>query len=242
MTSSNYNLSWTVETIVSQVQRGGLLPSPGLSYRRPWSTGEMSKFIESVILDMPTGQIIACGPSRGAKVLVDGLRRVTALTLFTGGHLPDAWPYQGPSVFALSGLERCPELNGCNYKVLPDDSVFANCGLHLAMLTPQPGLDLGVIRQACNPGGDDVFAAWLLDVTRAGAPGNLSRLRCYFDLGLSELEAVEQACSDFGQWIGRVESELASNVEAEAYRSLYDAGVTPVDAVLMNRGNERHGP
>ena len=40
---------------------------------------------------------------------------------------------------------------------------------------------------------------------------------------------------DFEEWIAGVESEIASDVDPEAYRQYFDDGLTPVEAVMQSR-------
>ncbi len=39
----------------------------------------------------------------------------------------------------------------------------------------------------------------------------------------------------FAQWIIEVQQEIASDVEPSAYRGYFDAGLSPVEAVMQSR-------
>lgn len=43
---------------------------------------------------------------------------------------------------------------------------------------------------------------------------------------------------DFETWISRVASELASDVDPQAYRERYDEGLSPAEAIAADRAAE----
>ncbi|WGS50151.1 DUF262 domain-containing protein [Paraburkholderia sp. D15] len=77
---------WTVETIVSQIQKGNIDLSPQFQRRFAWTDLRRSQFIESLALRYPVPQIVlARDPSQANKLLVlDGKQRLMTLAQFFG--------------------------------------------------------------------------------------------------------------------------------------------------------------
>lgn len=71
-----------------------------------WSPKQKSKFIESVILDIPLPPIYLKRDEENSLIMVDGLQRTSCLRDFFAGE------------FALEGLETLRKLNGCDIKKL----------------------------------------------------------------------------------------------------------------------------
>lgn len=49
---------------------------------------------------------------------------------------------------------------------------------------------------------------------------------------------VEHRMTDFGEWIAKIESEIASDVDPELFREYFDAGMSPNDAIDAARDEE----
>ncbi|NAX10176.1 DUF262 domain-containing protein [Burkholderia pseudomallei] len=77
---------WTVETIVSQIQKGNIDLNPQFQRRFAWTNLRRSQFIESLALRYPVPQIVlARDPSRSNRLLVlDGKQRLMTLAQFFG--------------------------------------------------------------------------------------------------------------------------------------------------------------
>ena len=87
-----------------------------------WSEVQQSRFIESLLLEMPIPPIFVVEQEEGKYELIDGLQRVSSYIHFRGEH-PD---YQGeeedsekPRFLKLDGCDICESLNGLIYSTLP---------------------------------------------------------------------------------------------------------------------------
>jgi Protein of unknown function DUF262 len=107
---------WTVETIVSQQNRGNIEMNPRFQRRDAWSLRRKSAFIESLILGLPVPQIVLAEKQgqRGKYIVLDGKQRLLSLLQFTGKA-------EGPNnAFRLSGLEARSDLARKSFLALAD--------------------------------------------------------------------------------------------------------------------------
>ncbi|MEA3031960.1 MAG: hypothetical protein QOG13_3285 [Sphingomonadales bacterium] len=106
---------WTAETIVSQLRKGNIDLDPSFQRREAWQRTRKSQFIESLILGIPTPQIILAERKerRGSYLVIDGKQRLLTLRQFTAG--PDDPLFKK---FKLGGLLARPDLNRLNYEQL----------------------------------------------------------------------------------------------------------------------------
>lgn len=81
----------------------------GPEYQRMfrWSIEDQSRFIESVILELPIPPIFVIEVDNGIYELIDGLQRVTSYIRFRNGEL------------VLEGCEIAKQLNGLTFEKLP---------------------------------------------------------------------------------------------------------------------------
>lgn len=101
---------WTIETIVSQLEKKRIDLNPRFQRRSAWTDATKSKFIESAILSYPIPQLVLAEhpENRGHFLVIDGKQRLLALRQFYAG-------LQTGSDFdplTLSGLTVLPELKG----------------------------------------------------------------------------------------------------------------------------------
>lgn len=84
-----------------------------------WSEDKQSRFIESLILEMPVPPIYAIELNEGQYELIDGLQRVSTYLHFRGQH-PDKRNEDGSfHCLELGGCDILPELNGKTVQDLP---------------------------------------------------------------------------------------------------------------------------
>lgn len=100
---------WTTETIVSQLRKGNIDLDPSFQRREAWQIARKSQFIESLILGIPTPQIILAErrEQRGSYIVIDGKQRLLTLRQFTAVAGDPHY-----SRFKLRGLLALPSLNG----------------------------------------------------------------------------------------------------------------------------------
>lgn len=110
---------WTAETIVSQLRKGNIDLDPSFQRRQAWQNPRKSQFIESLILGIPTPQIILAErrEKRGSYLVIDGKQRLLSLRQFTAE--PDDPHYKR---FRLTGLYALPDLNGSFYNQIGNKS------------------------------------------------------------------------------------------------------------------------
>jgi Protein of unknown function DUF262 len=106
---------WTTETVLKQIERGRLNLDPEFQRRDAWTRSRKSKYIESLITNVPVPQIVLAERKgeRGSYIVLDGKQRLLALWQFAGMEEGDG------DGFRLIGLELRSDLNGLRLKDLP---------------------------------------------------------------------------------------------------------------------------
>jgi hypothetical protein len=101
---------WTIETIVSQMEKQRIDLNPRFQRRSAWTDPTKSKFIESAILSYPIPQLVLAEhpENRGHFLVIDGKQRLLALRQFYAGLQMDS----DFDPLMLSGLTVLPELKG----------------------------------------------------------------------------------------------------------------------------------
>jgi hypothetical protein len=108
---------WTIETIVSQLQRKNILLNPGFQRRDAWSRERKSLFIESLIVGLPIPQIVLAESKtdRGKFIVLDGKQRLLSILQFWG--LADG----ENNGYSLSGLTIRTDLKRKDFAALSSD-------------------------------------------------------------------------------------------------------------------------
>ncbi|MBB4153647.1 hypothetical protein GGQ80_001553 [Sphingomonas jinjuensis] len=103
---------WTTETVVSQLTKGNIFLDPDFQRRDAWNRVRKSQYIESLILGIPTPQIILAERKtrRGSYIVIDGKQRLLSLRQFAARDDDSEF-----RPFALSGLKLRTDLNGLSY-------------------------------------------------------------------------------------------------------------------------------
>jgi Protein of unknown function DUF262 len=83
-----------------------------------WSDGKQSRFIESLILEMPIPPIFVIEEADGVYELIDGLQRVSSYLHFVGQH-PRFTDENGERYLRLTECDIANDLNGITYPDLP---------------------------------------------------------------------------------------------------------------------------
>lgn len=139
-----YSSDWTVDTILSQIQRGNINLNPRFQRRDAWSINKKSLFIESILLGLPVPQIVLAlnKGTRGNYIVLDGKQRLLTLMQFAGG-------YDGRDKdFSLHGLKIRADLNNKSYSEiktnieLKDDfDQFSNYTIRSVVIKNWPNID-----------------------------------------------------------------------------------------------------
>lgn len=107
-----YHTDWTVETLVTQLQKGRIELSPSFQRREAWNIKAKSLLIESIILNFPVPAITLAEKTAGSGfIVVDGKQRLTAIAQFLGAMRTSSF-----NSFRLNGLTQLTELNGKGYQ------------------------------------------------------------------------------------------------------------------------------
>jgi hypothetical protein len=115
-----YGTDWTVRTLLQQIEEGNIDLSPNFQRRDAWNLRNKSRFIESVVLQLPIPQIVLAErkEQRGTYIVLDGKQRLLTLAQFAG-ELPEDHPIRDQPVrespFKLTGLRVLRALNGKTY-------------------------------------------------------------------------------------------------------------------------------
>lgn len=107
---------WTTETVLKQIERRRLNLAPEFQRRDAWTRARKSRFIESLIANVPIPQVVLAERpgQRGNYIVLDGKQRLLTLWQFGGEEDADG------DGFRLTGLELRRDLNGFRLKDLPD--------------------------------------------------------------------------------------------------------------------------
>ncbi len=100
--------------LANKFKDGDLIIEPDFQRLFRWSEGQQSRFIESLLLELPIPPFFLIENDNGILELIDGLQRISSYLCFTGLH-----PRFKDSSLTLTDCDIIPELNGLTYKDLP---------------------------------------------------------------------------------------------------------------------------
>lgn len=111
---------WTVETILSQINKGNIQLDPKFQRRDAWGGDRKSKFIESLILGFPVPQLVLAEAKgkKGSYLVIDGKQRLLSIRQFAAANDDPVY-----TQLRLRDLDLRPELDG---KILDDLKSDAN--------------------------------------------------------------------------------------------------------------------
>lgn len=92
-----------------RLNRGDIKMNPEFQRKIVWNQVQKSRFIESLLLQLPIPQLYLKRDTGGKLVVIDGLQRTTAIADFISNKFP------------LSGLNALSELNGKSFRDLQED-------------------------------------------------------------------------------------------------------------------------
>lgn len=116
------SLDLSFNELLDMYKDGELIIDPEYQRLFRWSESQQSRFIESLLLEMPIPPIFVIEEEEGKYELIDGLQRVSSYIHFRGEH-PDyrgeAEDSEKPRFLKLDSCDICDSLNGREYKDLP---------------------------------------------------------------------------------------------------------------------------
>lgn len=115
---ATFTTDWTVETILSQIDKGNILLDPKWQRRDAWNRDRKSDLIESIILNYPVPPIVLAEQKgvRGKYIVIDGKQRLLAVRQFASRGGDESF-----KSFRLSYLPMLPQLRGNTYHSMMDD-------------------------------------------------------------------------------------------------------------------------
>lgn len=97
---------------------GELVIKPDYQRLFRWNEEKQSRFIESLILEMPVPPIFVIEVDNGEYELIDGLQRISSYLHFRGANL-DSIEKNDNTPLKLVGCDIVPTLNGLSFEILP---------------------------------------------------------------------------------------------------------------------------
>lgn len=170
-----HSSDWTVETILSQLDKGNIQLNPNFQRRDAWSPSRKSRFIESVILGIPVPQLVLAEikSHRGRYIVLDGKQRLLSLLKFAESKNDRS------KGFGLSGLEIRSDLSRKKYYNLEHDvsleqerDAFLNYTIRTVVIRNWPNTDfLHQVFLRLNTGSVKLSAQ---ELRQAMAPGEFT--------------------------------------------------------------------
>lgn len=112
---SSYNTDLSVDLLVTYDEKSKLIFDPEFQRRYVWDDKRKSKFIESLILNLPVPSILLANDIETNKfIIIDGKQRLSAILDFVAEK-------KNGEGFKLKGLEILKDLEGFTYKMLCED-------------------------------------------------------------------------------------------------------------------------
>jgi len=142
-----------IRSLIEQVKEGEI-KIPNLQRNYVWNLKTASRFIESVLLDLPLPSIFLAKQKDKTFLIVDGLQRLTALKKYCYGE-----PYDNNRLFKLSNSDDIDKgWRGKAFNELSeeDQRQIRNKSLHAIIIEPKEPNDIDglfVIFERINTGG-----------------------------------------------------------------------------------------
>lgn len=110
-----YSRDWTVETILSQVDKENIDLNPAFQRRNAWNDLKRSKLVESLIIGAPVPEIVLAEDKdkKRSFIVIDGKQRLLAIAGYA-----DPQKYQSWTNPKLRGLKTRTDLNNKKYSDL----------------------------------------------------------------------------------------------------------------------------
>jgi hypothetical protein len=103
-----YSTDWTVESVINQVHKKRINLNPSFQRRQAWSVSHRSKFIESLMLNIPIPQIVLAEDpnSKGHYIVIDGKQRLLSLVQYVQSKDQNQINEVKYNTYKLKGLSK----------------------------------------------------------------------------------------------------------------------------------------
>ncbi|MGP3753874.1 DUF262 domain-containing protein [Streptomyces sp. IBSNAI001] len=106
------SIDFSFNELADMHESGELIIEPDFQRVFRWTEGARSRFIESLLLELPIPPIFLIETDEREYELIDGLQRISSFLQFRG-------EIEGEDALVLSECDIVAELNGCTYADLP---------------------------------------------------------------------------------------------------------------------------
>lgn len=113
------SLDLSFNELLDMYESGELVIRPDFQRLFRWSFEKRSRFIESLILEMPIPPIFVIEIDEGRYELIDGLQRISTYLHFRGSHPDYTEDTEEEKYLTLTGCDIVPDLNGLRFEELP---------------------------------------------------------------------------------------------------------------------------
>lgn len=112
-----YSRDWTVETILSQIEKDNIDLNPRFQRRNAWNDSKRSKLIESLIIGIPVPEIVLAEDKdkKRSFIVIDGKQRLLAIAGFAN---PERFPVWDSA--KLKGLTTRSDLNRSSFEKIAE--------------------------------------------------------------------------------------------------------------------------
>lgn len=188
---------FSVFEILRRYQKGQVILNESFQRNFVWNKKQMSRFIESLLLDLPIPPLYFNQTIENEYIVVDGLNRLSTLVCFLE-KMKDDDDFQGKENFKLEGLEGLSYLNGKTYDDLAEyigyQARIEDKNLNTYIIKPSVKLPIIYdIFDRINTGGTKLNRQEVRNALRGGRSSKLLRKlaqKPYF------LEAIDNGISD----------------------------------------------
>jgi len=132
-----YSRDWTVETILSQIEKQNIDLNPAFQRRNAWNDAKRSKLIESLIIGIPVPEIVLAEDKdrKRSYIVIDGKQRLLAIAGFCDPDRYHVW--ESPK---LRGLRTRDDLNGLTFAKMsgpdnPDSRNLLNSDIRCTVIS-----------------------------------------------------------------------------------------------------------
>ncbi len=124
-----YSRDWTVETVITQIEKGNIDLNPEFQRRNAWNDIKKSGLVESYLIGYPVPEIVLAEHPREKRkfIVIDGKQRLLTLCGFLMHSKYQSWKKP-----VLKGLRDLKHLNGKSFQNLKEDSTLQKYLRHLA--------------------------------------------------------------------------------------------------------------